>query len=77
MKKKDVFYPGRKFAIPRSCFVLFALPNHEWKKLEDWNKKKNNVQIATAPDGEVFLMNETKLVKWRGSNEGIKRQDPR
>jgi hypothetical protein len=77
VQKKDVFYPGRKFAIPRSCFVLFALPKHEWKKLDEWNRKKDKIAIAPAPEGEIFLLNEKKLEKWRNRHEGVKRQDSR
>jgi hypothetical protein len=56
---------GRHFAIPKSCFVLFVLPAHEWKKLRKWIQKNDHVTIAPSSNGEVFLLNETELAKWR------------
>lgn len=34
------FFNGRQFSIPRNCFILFALPRHEYQKLEKWVEKK-------------------------------------
>jgi hypothetical protein len=61
---KDKFFKKRHFNIPKNCFILFALPSHEWQKLEEWNKRKETPQIALAPNGEVFLINEAGLAKW-------------
>lgn len=64
IKRKDTFYNGRKFCIPKSCFILFALPTHEWKKLDDWVRNGQRPQIALASNGEVFLINDQKLAKY-------------
>jgi hypothetical protein len=60
---KDKFVKKRHFTIPKSSFILFALPKHEWEKLAEWNRKKQPIEIAPAPDGEVFLLNNTLLAK--------------
>lgn len=61
---KDKFYNGRKFCIPKNCFILFALPRHEWEKLNKWMDVGQQPQIALASNGEVFLLNEAKLATW-------------
>jgi len=63
--KQPFFKHGRHFHIPKSCFVLFALPKHEWKKLDEWFKRGHHVETSLGSDGEVLLLNETKLEKWR------------
>jgi hypothetical protein len=50
--------------MPESTFVLFALPSHEWKKLEGWVSKRDQITIAPSSNGEVFLLNDTRLAKW-------------
>jgi hypothetical protein len=63
---KERFFKGRgrHFAIPKSCFVLFVLPVHEWKKLSKWIQKNDHVTIALSSNEEVFLFNDTELAKW-------------
>lgn len=60
---KDKFVKKRHFSIPKSSFILFALPKHEWERLSEWIKKGQPIEIAPAPDGEVFLLNNTELAK--------------
>ena len=69
MTKEKSFYRGRHFCIPKSCFILFALPSHEWKKLDRWIKKKQRPEIAIAPNGEVFLINAENLEQHRKRQE--------
>jgi hypothetical protein len=61
---KDKFVKKRHFTIPKSSFILFALPKHEWEKLSEWNRKKQPIEIAPAPGGEVFLLNNAELAKY-------------
>lgn len=61
---KDLLDRIRQFDIPRSCFILTSLTQHEWAKLDRWNKKKDVVEIFTASNGEVLLLNQTQLRKW-------------
>lgn len=61
--RKYRFFNGRKFSIPKSCFILFALPRHEWQKLEQWIDRKQVPNILIAANGEVFLMNDAVLQK--------------
>jgi hypothetical protein len=61
---KDKFVNKRHFSIPKSSFILFALPSHEWDKLVEWKKKGQPIEISPAPNGEVFLLNEAGLAKW-------------
>jgi hypothetical protein len=61
--KEERFVSKRHFSIPRSTFVLFALPSHEWEKLEGWVSNEDKITIAPSSNGEVFLLNETKLHK--------------
>ena len=64
-KPTTKFHEGRKFAIPKNCFILFNLQSHEWSKLRTWFDKHHQVNVYPGSDGEIFLMNETKLEKWR------------
>ncbi|MEM1590135.1 MAG: hypothetical protein QW175_06945 [Candidatus Bathyarchaeia archaeon] len=76
MAKKDAFCKGRKFAIPKSCFILFALPKHEHEKLKRWIDMGQQPKIAIASEGEVFLINMEKLRRYEarigGSGKGLK-----
>jgi len=69
--KKETFFGrrGRKFFIPRNCFIIFALPQEEHRKLANWLRKGDKINIGTAPNNEVIIMNETKLRKWRAKKE--------
>ena len=68
---KEKFFKGkgRKYFIPRSCFIIFALPYEEHRKLAKWLMKGDKIDIATAPDNEVIIMNQTKLSKWKAKKE--------
>ena len=61
---KEVFGKSRKWAIPRSCFIVFALPFEEHKKLSKWVKRKDKIHILPTANNEVIILNETKLTKW-------------
>jgi len=77
LPKKERFYNGRHFAMPRSCFILFALPIHEWQKLREWIDQKQRPDIIIGSNGEVVLINETKLAKHiTGKAAKIEREAP-
>lgn len=61
--KEERFFGKRHFSIPRSTFIVFGLPTHEWQRLSSWITKKDHVDIGVGSNGEVFLRNETKLRK--------------
>lgn len=61
--KKQRFFNGRHFSLPRAYFVLFALPRHEWEKLAEWVRRKDAVEIDVGSNGEIFLLNTTKMQK--------------
>ena len=61
---KEVFFKGRKWFIPRSCFIVFALPYEEHNKLSKWVKRKDKIHILATANNEVIILNETKLNKW-------------
>lgn len=63
MNETKIFGKRRKFGMPDDCFILFALPKREWSKLDEWVKKKEQVTVIIGSDGEVALLNETKLGK--------------
>lgn len=60
-EKEPVFSPKRKWYIPRSVFVLTALPKEEWKKLKAWKDKGDSVTIECWQDSEVCILNWDKL----------------
>jgi len=62
------FAGRRKWHIPRSCFILFALPQEEHAKLKAWRQKNDSLIIDAKHDGEVLILNEKKL------NERARRQ---
>lgn len=64
MPKKERFFNGRKFAWPRSHFILFALPIHEWQKLGEWLQKNQKIEITIGNHGEVILINEPLHNAW-------------
>ena len=61
---KEVFGKTRKWFVPRSCFIVFALPYEEHKKLRTWIRKKHRIHILPTANREVIILNETKLNKW-------------
>jgi len=77
LPKKERFYNGRHFAMPRSCFILFALPKHEWQKLREWIDQKQGPDVIIGSNGEVVLINETKLAKYTSRKAAkIERESP-
>jgi hypothetical protein len=56
---------GRKWHIPRSTFILFALPMEEWQKLKKWRADNDSYFVDTLSNGEVIILNETKMDKRR------------
>jgi hypothetical protein len=61
----DVGPSGRKWKIPKSVFILFALPREEWRKLKNWRVDNDSYCVDVLSDGEVIILNETKMAKWR------------
>lgn len=67
-KAKHPFVEHRHFSIPRSVFILFALPPGEWDKLKEWRDKDEQVYASTSglrAGGEVILMNQTRLNRFQ------------
>lgn len=60
---KHQFNGRRKWDIPRSCFILLALPREEHAKLKAWRQKNDSLIIDACHDGEVLILNTTKLDK--------------
>lgn len=70
--KEERFFTGksgRKWAIPKNTFIVFALPQEEWRKLREWRDKDNLVSVVTMSHGEILILNHTKLDKWRAKNQ--------
>lgn len=67
LPKEERFFTGRsgrKWAIPRSTFIVFALPQEEWCKLRKWRRNNGDrLFFDTMTDNEVLIINETKLEK--------------
>lgn len=67
--KEERFFTGkggRKWAIPKNTFIVFALPQEEWRKLRKWRRKNgDHLFFDTMSDNEVLIVNETKLEKRR------------
>jgi hypothetical protein len=64
LPKKERFLEGKRhFSIPKSSFILFAIPRHEWQMLRKWQDHKDEVIIAPAGDSEVFLLNKQQLAR--------------
>jgi hypothetical protein len=59
-KPEHPFADGVKFYIPRSDFILFTLPESEHKKLVEWKKIQDRIEVAPGSRCEVLLMNETR-----------------
>lgn len=55
---------GTKGLIPKSTFILFALPQTEWKKLEKWIAKSQRPNIFLGKNGQVVLLNDDRLRKY-------------
>ena len=62
-RKFNKFFNGRKWAIPKTVFIVTALPREEWNKLRKWLDKGDRVSVNTMSKGEVFILNETGLDK--------------
>lgn len=73
LPKEERFFTGkggRKWAIPKNTFIVFALPHEEWRKLREWRRKNSDhLSFNTMSDNEVLIINETKLDKWRAKNQ--------
>jgi hypothetical protein len=63
-KGPDKFYDGVKWNIPRSCFILFALPQTECRKLATWQENKDQIITHIGPNGEILLLNNWKLAEF-------------
>jgi hypothetical protein len=63
-KPEDPFAERRHFSIPRRCFILTTLPGAEHRKLQEWNRRHDDVVVGTGSRGEVWLMNQSELAKW-------------
>jgi len=59
----EVFFKGRKWMIPKSCFIVFALPYEEHRKLSEWVRREDRIQIHATANNEVIIVNETELSK--------------
>lgn len=60
-RKYYKFFNGRKWTIPRSTFIVFALPHEEWQKLKEWKNKGHHITVDCMRDNEVLILNQTKL----------------
>jgi hypothetical protein len=72
-KPEQSFVKHRYFDIPRRCFILTMLPGAEHKKLEEWNRRHDDVVVGTGSKGEVWIMNESELAKWRQQQQRTQR----
>lgn len=59
-----IFFPEKKWDIPRSTFINLSATKDTCTKLTEWRRDKNNL-IVHASDGELLIINETKLDEWR------------
>ena len=62
-RKFNKFFNGRKWAIPKNTFIVSALPKEQWSKLRKWRDKDDLVTIDTMKDGEILILNQTRLDK--------------
>lgn len=62
-RKFNKFFDGRKWAIPKTVFIVTALPREGWNKLRKWLDKGDRVSVNTMSKGEILILNETRLDK--------------
>ena len=58
-----IFFPKKKWAIPQSTFIAVSVPKDTSTKLRLWRHSKDRL-IIDANDGELLILNETKLDEW-------------
>lgn len=62
-RKFNKYFDGRKWFIPKNTFIVSALPKEQWSKLREWRDKDDRVTIDTMKDGEILILNQTRLDK--------------
>jgi hypothetical protein len=59
-----IFFPNKKWYVPRSTFISLSVPKDTYTKLRQWRQDKDDL-IIDASNGELLILNETKLSQWR------------
>jgi tricorn protease-like protein len=59
-----IFFPGKKWYVPENTFVSLSVAKDTCVKLSQWDHNKDSL-IVHANDGELLILNKTKLDEWR------------
>lgn len=72
LERIPIFFE-KKWDIPESTFVSLSVPKDTCTKLSRW-RRNNDSLIIDASNGELLVLNETKLDEWR-SKQNEREQD--